>query len=160
MPYFLKRKDRFGRIIFEGVAVVQRFQNETLISVSKTPLGLNCYYCRLLGGIVETKNGIKHRERYTFFVWDSHPCVNVVKNLQYGDYVFVCGIYKPQEYISSITGTKRQKRMVSIEFIMPFGNGVQNRDATGVYRGNFMKDVYKGNGEGEDTDDNDKYGFE
>ena len=93
-------------------------------------------------------------------MWDSQPCVNVVKNLQYGDYVFVCGIYKPQEYISSITGTKRQKRMVSIEFIMPFGNGVQNRDATGVYRGNFMKDVYKGNGADEDTDDSDKYGFE
>lgn len=45
---------------------------------------------------------------------------------------------------------------------MPFGNGVQNRDAAGVYRGNFMKDVYKGNSEDEDenADDNDKYGFE
>lgn len=123
MSYFLKRKDRFRRIIVEGVGFVLHFSSGEVVKESApSSLGQVRYYCRIMGGAVRVSEDVFHRETYTFYIWNSHPCAAIVKNLHERDLVRVAGIYEQEYYISEITHTRKMKRYVKIEYIEPFGN--------------------------------------
>lgn len=123
MPYFLKRKDRFGRIIIEGVGMILHFPSgEILKESAPSKYGNVRYFCKIAGGTVKTGEDTYHRERYTFYIWNNHPCSEIVKNLNEYDYVRICGIYESEYFISSVTNTRKLKKLVKIEYIEPFGN--------------------------------------
>lgn len=126
---FVKRKDRFGRVIIEGVGMVVNDQSGVLIKESeKNRFGSRSLSVAILGTWLRTKGGRTLRELYRFYEWDSNPLAAVLRKLRYGDMVFVFGVLETHSFLPNDGDARVYYHRVKLEFILQFANA-QTSDA-------------------------------
>lgn len=120
---FVKRKDRFGRVIIEGVGMVVNDQSGVLIKESeKNRWGSRSLSVAILGTWLRTKGGRTLRELYRFYEWDNNPLADILRQLQYGDMVYVFGVLETHSFLPDDGGARVYYQRVKLEFILRFAN--------------------------------------
>ena len=98
-------------------------QSGVLIKESeKNRWGSRSLSVAILGTWLRTKGGRTLRELYRFYEWDNNPLADILRQLQYGDMVYVFGVLETHSFLPDDGGARVYYQRVQLEFILRFAN--------------------------------------